>query len=198
MNRADVHMLTLPSSRADWMACALADMRDEPASIHIVRGTDGHIGQGRAHGFALGCEPYLSFIDPDDRYPAGGLRKCLSALEIGPDIGLVYTSELMVRSSLEPVGYPDLSTYNAADHRLRPKHVHGLMVFRRAAVAPYLSEIATFARLPEWRLTTRIAERWRVVKLPIVGRLWRQHANNSIRLPDPDGLAAKDRERIRA
>jgi hypothetical protein len=194
----DVHMLTLPETRADWADCALADMRGEPASVHVVRGTPGNIGDGRARGFARGDLPYVSFIDPDDRYPAGGLRHCLAVLEREPDVGLVYTSELRVNEELMPMGKPDMRLHDASAHRESPLRVHGLMVFRRAAVMPHLTELPDFPRVPEWRLTTRIAESCRIVKLPFVGRLWRQHATNASRQPDMDGLARRDRERVRA
>ncbi len=88
--------------------------------------------------------------------------------------------------------------YSREEHFKFPTHVHGLMVFRRDAVLPHLEEIATYRTLPEWRLTTRVAENWKVMKLPFVGRMWRQHGSNAVRRADPEKIARFDLERMRA
>lgn len=68
----DVHVLTLPTSRPDWLSQCVdsvyeaAKAADFPVGVHLVDGDIGHIGRGRARGYAMGDHPYVTYVDHDD------------------------------------------------------------------------------------------------------------------------------------
>jgi hypothetical protein len=68
----DVHMLVSPSTPRDtvirsvssiWKAIHAADFL---IKLHILEGTEGHIGKGRRRGFNSGIYPYVTYVDDDD------------------------------------------------------------------------------------------------------------------------------------
>lgn len=67
----DVHIL-LHHSQPDWLEeCrrsinAAVEAAGYPVAVHWLEGKDGHIGQGRAKGYALGIHPYVTCVDDDD------------------------------------------------------------------------------------------------------------------------------------
>lgn len=81
----------------------------------------------------------------------------------------------------QPAVYPD--GYSPRRHRNHLSYVHGVVLIRRAALAPVLDLLRTCGCGAEAVLTARLAridaplapERM-PVHVPIVGRLWRQHA----------------------
>lgn len=173
--RCDVHLIRIPTTRQDWMADALSDMNLPGIKVHVVDGVVGNTGAGRALGFAQGGAEYVSFIDPDDRYPNEAITECIAMLDADSDAAMVYTSEIVADANMRQLTRPNPNGYSRAAHFSSPMHVHGLMVFRRDLVAQYTDEISLFTCVPEWRLTTRMTERGTILKNQTVGRIWRRH-----------------------
>jgi hypothetical protein len=85
----DVHILTMPDTSKAWTEQCLystfeaVHMAGFPVSVHVVPGVIGSIGQGRAHGYALGHYPYVTCIDDDDYVLPYAFRNMNEALEDG-------------------------------------------------------------------------------------------------------------------
>ena len=68
----DVHILTLPDTRADWQQQCIASVElaaslsDVPVHVHVVPGVRGHLGRARAAGYAAGSAPWKCYADDDD------------------------------------------------------------------------------------------------------------------------------------
>ncbi len=85
----DVHIITLPSSRKEWLmeaagstahAAAIAGFR---VDIHIVHGVDGDIGASRSAAYALGSNPYVTYVDHDDFVLPDAFAAMREALQSG-------------------------------------------------------------------------------------------------------------------
>lgn len=67
----DLHVL-VHNARRDWVDQCKASIDEAvrhagyPVAVHYVVGEHGHIGRGRAKGYALGSYPYVLKIDDDD------------------------------------------------------------------------------------------------------------------------------------
>lgn len=103
----DVHVLTLPDSRQDWLQQCLASVDAAaraapfPVGVHVVDGVAGHIGLGRARGFALGESPFVTYVDDDDFVDADAFACLSTAFESSPR--LIFTQERMVQNE-KPAG----------------------------------------------------------------------------------------------
>lgn len=89
----DVHILVSRDTRPEWVTQCLDSVREAiaaasfPVLLHQVDGVSGHIGAGRAAGYALGNQPYVTYVDDDDYVQphafaqmVGGLRAGVSAV----------------------------------------------------------------------------------------------------------------------
>lgn len=78
--------------------------------------------------------------------------------------------------------------YSRWQHANSASHVHGLIVMRRSVVEAVLKETTDLNNFADWLLTLLVAKRGGVLYLPIVGRHWRQHPQQSHRTGDPDAV----------
>lgn len=87
----DVHMAISSHTPRHWVNFAVRSVRRAamqapfPVWLHLVKGVDGHIGQARAHGFAQGRAPYVTFVDDDDYVLPHAFRALHEALLQNPD-----------------------------------------------------------------------------------------------------------------
>lgn len=61
----DCHLLTLPSSKPEWIKAAVDSVADS-AHLHIVAGIQDALGVSRVKGYSLGTSEYVTTLDPDD------------------------------------------------------------------------------------------------------------------------------------
>jgi uncharacterized membrane protein len=181
--RIDVHLLTLDEPQ-HWREECLASLAGAPIRLHLLPGLPGRVGQASAAGFARGSLPLVSFVDPDDRYEAGAFAHLADALDACPSAVLAYTDEALIDEQGRPVGVRRLA-YSAFQHAHSASHVHGLIVMRRAAVEAVLAATTDIHPMADWLLTRLVAQRGKVLHLPIVGRRWRQHPRQVHRTADP-------------
>ena len=146
----DVHVLTHSGTRGDWLEQCLESMRGEPCTVHIVKGVEGHIGQGRAEGFQLGDHPYVSYVDSDDYVLPGAMKACLTALAHHP---AVCTDEIATVDGKE-----------VAQHTL-----HHLFVARRDVVTPLIPAVAQLNHHPEVVLGFHLLP----ARVAMLGYVWR-------------------------
>ena len=184
--RIDVHLLTL-NEPAEWREACLASLKDAPIQLHVVPGIAGRIGEARAAGYAQGALPLVSFVDPDDLYGASAFTQLADALDACPQAVMAYTDEALTDENGHDIAVRRLA-YSRWQHANSASHVHGLIVMRRSVVEAVLKETTDLNNFADWLLTLLVAKRGGVLYLPIVGRHWRQHPQQSHRTGDPEAV----------
>lgn len=181
MNRVDLHVVVCPYCRRDWLDELLLDLESQPVNLHLPTCVEGSVGASRAAGFAMGSAEFVSFADPDDRILPGAVAACIDALDADPGLGAAFTGEQIVTALLDPAKPAGTRPYDRRLHRATPAHVHGLIVMRRSLVEPWLANLPEYRVCPEWFLTLSIAQTARLVRVPMIGRLWRWHGGQATR-----------------
>lgn len=150
----DVHVLVHSETRHAWLRQCLESLADEPCIVHVLRGTEGSVGAGRARGYRCGIQPYVAFVDSDDYVLPGVMDACVRALE---------THRSVV--CLERVMHPD-GTFHPY-----PKPGHNMAVYRRDDVAPWLTAMDMTPHTTDIRMRSIL----RPHQLDMVGYVWRIH-----------------------
>lgn len=184
--RIDVHLLTL-NEPAEWRESCIASLEGAPIQLHVLPGIPGRIGEARATGYAQGALPLVSFVDPDDLYEASAFAQLADALDACPQAVMAYTDEALTDEAGRDIAVRRLA-YSRWQHANSASHVYGLIVMRRSVVETVLKEITDLTNFAEWLLTLVVAKSGGVLYLPIVGRHWRQHPQQSHRKGDPDAV----------
>lgn len=178
----DAHIL-LGDEPLEWRLDCLADIDDLPVRLHTCSAIDMDVAKARKTGWSQGSAPYLTWFDPDDRYPpcaADFLREADIMMDTHHDLACVYSCEQRVDSDLKFMGDPDRRPHSFERAIIRPSGVHGLVVVRRELVQKYADRITDGDPTPEFRLIQSIAlNGWKFVRLPYLARLWRQHKNQA-------------------
>lgn len=197
MRRCDLHVVICPWSRQDWIDELLQDLSAQPINLHLPSCVEGNVGASRASGFAMGSAEFVSFADHDDRILPGAVEACIEALDADPGLGAAFTGEQIVTALLDPAKPAGTHPYDRRIHHATPAHVHGLVVLRRALVEPLLARLPEFRVCPEWFLTLGVAQTAHLVRVPMIGRLWRWHGGQATR-SQLAHLLASERARIAA
>ena len=100
---------------------------------------------------------------------------------------MAYTDEALTDENGRDIAVRRLA-YSRWQHANSASHVHGLIVMRRSAVEVALAETTDINNFADWLLTLLVAKRGGVLYLPIVGRHWRQHPQQSHRTGDPGAV----------
>jgi hypothetical protein len=125
----DIHVL-LHHSNAEWdtqnhstidRAINLAPF---PVVLHRLPGENGHIGRGRARGYALGTQPYVTYVDHDDYLLPDALAALWPALQQAPDA--IFPWELVVQNGFVSVG----------------QKMHHLCVYKREHIIDHAKYVA--------------------------------------------------------
>ena len=94
----DVHVI-VGTARVEWLAQCLSSVVHAmaiapfPMALHVVPGEAGHIGRGRARGYAAGTFPYVTFVDDDDYVLPGAFAQMAEAFRQQPSA--ICTPELV-------------------------------------------------------------------------------------------------------
>ena len=115
----DVHILTMDTTPPAWAALCIASIEQAidnagyPVFLHVTSGIKGHIGKARAKGYALGEQPYVTYVDHDDYLHEDAFKA------LAPFFGAeaITTGETVV--------FEDQSSSD------RPNQQHHLAVFKR-------------------------------------------------------------------
>lgn len=144
-SRVDLHILTHPGARPDWLAQAIASTAGEPANVHVLH-NNASIGAGRARGLALGSGEFVTWLDSDDVLLPGAIQACVDALDAHPDAVAAFTDNRQVDADLRFLRrWKSFGTgpYDARKIPYMGGYGEHLCVFRRGAVQPFLAELAT-------------------------------------------------------
>jgi hypothetical protein len=123
----DVHVLTMPHERRDWLKQCLNSMGGEPVNVRVLPGKLDDLGGARADAFMVGDCEYVSFVDPDDYVLPGGFQACVSAMEKEGSIA-ACTGEYITGVSGKII-----------DHNCFRSWVHHLIVLKRSVVENLVS-----------------------------------------------------------
>lgn len=190
-HRIDCQVLTLPRFDPRWVEELRKDLDGEPVNQHWLPGIDGQLGEARAAGYSLGCAPFVTSADPDDRITPGTFAALLQALEENPSAPFAWAGEQLVDEDLKPWrmrSHVWAGGYEPVLHVARGTHVHGVKLYRRELVMPVLELMRKAGQCCEFLLDFALAKPWTnpprhawPVHVPMVGRLWRQHRGNGSR-----------------
>lgn len=174
----DIHVLLLPTTHPAWWKECRESLEGEPVNLHLVEGVAGHIGKGRAKGFALGTAPYVSCVDPDDLVVAGAFQACLEALESHPEACGAYTDQLLIDTAGKVIkpGIWSGKDWNPL-LQLEPKYLHHVYVMRRSFVQKYLLELARWPNMAEFVLKGLLTAHGPWVHVNRFGYKWRINNN---------------------
>lgn len=134
----------------EWIADCLDSLRAEPVTVYLRQGIDGKVGLARAKAFAEGQAPYVAWVDGDDAVVPGAFEAALEVLESQPEVVSTYC-DIQLIDQPDGVGYIK-GPWRPVRQLINPSEVHHLHVMRRAAVMPWLAELARWDGYEEYVL----------------------------------------------
>ena len=97
----DVHVIK-HNQNAEWIEQCIASIREAMAratfhvELHVIDGVTGHIGEGRANGYAMGSQPYVTCVDDDDYLLPHAFEAIALALAHEPDA--IFPAEMTLQN----------------------------------------------------------------------------------------------------
>jgi hypothetical protein len=140
----DVHVMVLPGRDPDKVRQCMESVGAAiarapfPIEMHILEGTEGHIGVGRYDGYTRGHQPYMTYVDDDDYVLPHAFLQMADALDNSIYLA-VSTPELIERN-----GYT-----------LEGKQRHHLVAYRRDMLIDHrqwacCGDVAQLISIPEY------------------------------------------------
>lgn len=167
----DVHVLTYSGTVQPWLDQCLESLSREPnLTVHVVQGDEGNVGAGRARGYRLGTNPYVSYVDSDDYILPGAIDACLFGLKTAR--GVVTLERRLWGTRFDSSLQRD----------------HHLCVYRRDDVEPWLDRLHEHPIHCDILLT----EKLRPTQLGFIGYVWRMHAGQAHRSATKEQRARLD------
>lgn len=191
--RIDAHVL-LGDEPLNWRLAALADIEATaarvPMRLHQLAAQPGRFGAARKAGWACGDAPYLTWFDPDDRYPpeqaSAFLIQAMAALDDIPSLAVIFSAEQQITSTGRLLRDPATITPDMAAIRSRPSALHGLQLWRRSVVNSLAPDLQDTDPVADWRLLLAALDAGHAyLRLPSIARLWRRHSgqySNSVKI----------------
>jgi hypothetical protein len=96
----DCHIIVRHETKPEWLAqCrssvhAAAERAGFPVEVFVVEAVTGHIGNARASGYALGTNPYVTYVDDDDYVTPDAFASMSLAIHQFPDAIFMAESQL--------------------------------------------------------------------------------------------------------
>lgn len=110
-----------------YLGQCIQSLLNENILLHIFHGKDGDVAGGRVHGYGLGKQEYIGWVDPDDTIVPGAFNECISYIQTNPGIDGVYMYEQ--------------SIYNGKVVSVN-KYPHHMTVVKRELIIPLFPKIA--------------------------------------------------------
>lgn len=154
--RVDVHVLYCHEP-VRWVEDALISLAAEPVNVHLCKGIVGHVGEARARAFEHGSAEFVSFVDGDDAVEPGCFAAALQVLDTHPEVVSTYCDVQVLDHDGHETGSFIKGPWRPWRQLWTLAEVHHCHVMRRAAVMPYLEELAHWESLEEWVLMGLLA-----------------------------------------
>lgn len=171
----DVNILHIPE-RAEWLQECLRSMDGQPVNIHILPGVAPEdFFPARLQTYSHGDAEYVCHVDDDDWVSPGIFTEILNAFDRHLEADWVQTPMIMVTKGREIKRglITDLPEKVKPCDTRYPILPH-LIVYRRDAIAPYLSNATPDLNYDLWLQTQVKMSRWGAyLKTP--GYYWRLH-----------------------
>lgn len=104
----DVHIILSSDTRADWQRQCLTSLTlainraGYPVMLHKIEAHEGHIGKGRAEGYARGSYPWVTCVDDDDVVFPDALANLADGFRDG--VAAISTLEVEMRNNAFRMG----------------------------------------------------------------------------------------------
>lgn len=170
----DVHVLYCHEPK-DWIDICLKSLEKEPVNVHFCAGIAGQVGEARARAFECGNAEYVSFVDGDDAVEPGCFAAALEILDAHPEVVSTYCDVTVIDTDGRENGGYYKGPWNPWTQLWTLAEVHHCHVMRRAAVMPYLEELAKWESLEEWVLMGLLARHGMHWHIPKALYRFRQH-----------------------
>jgi glycosyltransferase involved in cell wall biosynthesis len=171
-------------------------------AVRSIRRTNGGLNAATDTGIAAARGDYLTFLDADDTWPRGRLRRLADVLDARPDVGLVYGD----MSIVDVGGRPAARSFRAAmgitprSGRILGELLWGNVVSAgsmmvRAALKPLYHPIGEQAAHQDWWIACRVATQACILAIDDVVNRYRRHGDNmnlGADAPRTLGLLAKE------
>lgn len=194
LNFCDVVVLTL-NEPAEWLERCLASLDHPQLHVHVRAGIENDLGNARADNIFVGENSFVMFADPDDVYDAQVIVEMLELFNRKPSVDVMYSGEFVFNEQKNKKQYL-FTLYSYRKHFKSAVTVHGVTIFRRAALLPgYVDVIRQFKRTYEqWALTLFMSHKGHgFYGYDRPGRLWYQHGEQTSKKATPE-----DRKAFRA
>ncbi len=187
----DTHVILLPETNQEYWKMCHESLKNEPINLHLIEGTNGHIGTGRSDGFSKGSSPYVCCIDPDDIVIPGAFISCIKALETHPEACGAYTDELVIDESGRTVrkGLWSGREWNPL-LQIEPQYLHHIFVMRREFVDQHMDELRQWPFLADFILKGLLTAHGPWIHVNGFGYKWRLHQNQAHKKYPRTGLNA--------
>jgi glycosyltransferase involved in cell wall biosynthesis len=153
--------------------------------VRYVRVDFHNISRSRNAGLALARSPYVTFLDHDDTWLPGNMEAQLAALEGTPAAGFAYGMVRCATEELVPLPWtfpsPPLVSGFAPDRFHLGYPNLGVVLFRRAAVDRVGGFDPRIAYHQDGDLMIRVAARYAIVGVEVVGMLHRLRSASKAR-----------------
>lgn len=163
----DVHVLTgsAPKSWLDQCLASIFEARSKApfrVDVHVLAGEVGHIGRGRAAGYAMGTQPYVTFVDDDDYLMPEAFSCMAEALSKSPRA--IFTREMCLQNGI----------LGKTDRR------HHLAVYRREDVSTF--DFEAWPAYDAMALRTFVEDKGgEIIDLPDAVYVYRLYGNSKAR-----------------
>ena len=173
-HRIDVHVLHCHEPK-EWVDACLESLQSEPVHVHLCPGIAGQVGEARARAFENGTAEYVSFVDGDDAVEPGCFAAALEILDAHPEVVSTYCDVTVIDADGRENGGYYKGPWKPWTQLWTLAEVHHCHVMRRAAVMPYLEELAKWESLEEWVLMGLLARHGMHWHIPKALYRFRQH-----------------------
>jgi len=159
----------MPGDRADWLGQCVQSCINSGATVHVLPALTDLLGKGRARGYSIGCSPFVTHCDPDDYVVDYAIQRCARALEADGRLSLVSMGE-----RVETINDADTE----ASIRYYPHARHGLIVYRRSAIAGWLAHLSQHNHSADAYLVGAAMRKGAALHIDDIGLAVRIHKGN--------------------
>lgn len=165
----DWELIVVDDGSTDDTPRVIADYQRRIPALRYVRQTNRKQAAARNHGMRLARGKYLAFLDSDDEWLPGKLRRQAAILDTHPEIGMVYGNQLMATGDgaaavrRYPSGFlPSGNIFKALLKREFYCSLQSVMLRRTVVETVGPLDESLGDSLEDWEFTLRIASRFPV------------------------------------